>query len=116
MGFGIKIDGLDDLARELERMNRGLGEPELNLWCQRISNDIKLKAPEGMAETLVMEVSITSEQNPELKLSFAPKLAELIIETIQLYLIEMPLTTRAFFEAVIKSVEARRLEDNSQNV
>lgn len=116
MGFDIRIDGLDNFARELEKLNQGLSDQELNFWCERISNEIKLNAPEGLGESLVMKVSLNAELTPELELSYHPTLGELIISTIQIYLNQMPMTTQAFFSKVIEIIQEKLDGNKAQDV
>jgi hypothetical protein len=110
MSFGIRIDGVENAINEIEKMKRSLGIDDLDFWCKRISNDIKLKAQNDAGEKLNLEISLDEKENPNIHLSFMPELTELIIEVITNYLIEMPQITRGIFEGIIKTVQQRKEE------
>lgn len=111
MGIGIKIDGIDGLIDELERMQDGLNPEQIDFWCKRIANDVKLKAPEDQAKDFVMEASVGEQQNPNIKLSYLPSLKDLLLQTIRSYLDQMPITTRGLFEQIIKTVENQGIKE-----
>lgn len=46
MSFRIDIEGLDELQRELERMQEGLTVPEVDRWCKIIETQAKETCPE----------------------------------------------------------------------
>lgn len=115
MSFGIKIDGLGDLIDELERMQDGLKPEQIDFWCKRISNDVRLKAPD-QSKDLVMEVVTDEQGNPSIKLSYLPKLKDLLIQTVKGYLDQMPTTTKAIFEKLIETIEDHGAHGEVPNV
>jgi hypothetical protein len=107
MSIRIDIDGLDSLKKELVSMERGLKFETIDFWCKRIANDVKLKAPADLAERLLIEAVPNAEGNLEIKFSSPLELVSLIVEIVKMYLTEMPITTRALFEKVIRIIEEK---------
>ena len=105
MSFRIDIRGLDKLKRELESLEQGLTVETIDFWCRRILNDVRLKTDDELANSLVLESRKTSNGEVEILFSSPQELINSIIETSKLYLPEMVITTRVFFEKFIEIIK-----------
>jgi len=101
MSFDYRSQGIDGLIDD----QGGVSIGEIDFWCKRITNDVKLKAPDDQANDFMMEVRVGLRQNPDIKISYLPSLQELLLQTIKNYVDQMPLTTRTVFEDLITSIE-----------
>ena len=110
MSFGIRIDGIDDAISKIEELQKSLSLEDLDFWCKRISNDVKLKAQNDLGERFKLEVALNERQNPKFELSFPPELTELVIDVIRSYLSEMPIITRRLFEEIIRTIQKGKEE------
>lgn len=113
VSFSIKIDGIDKAIAEIEKIRKSLYLEDLDFWCKRISNDVKLRAQNDLGERFKLEVALNEKQNPKFDLSFPPELTEIVTDTIRSYLIEMPITTRGLFEEVIKTIQKGKKEEKA---
>src|SRR4030067_2611109 len=104
MSFGIRIDGIDDAISEIEKIQKSLCLEDLDFWCKRISNDVKLKGQNDLGEKFKLEVALDEKQNPKFEISFPLELTELVTDVIRSYLSEMPIITRGLFEEIIKTI------------
>lgn len=105
MSFDIRIEGLDELSKEIKKAKEGLSLEYLTSFCNRISNDVRLRAPEKLTESFTFNVKLSKEGNPQLELDCTEELGGILIDAIKEHLNEMPITTRAFFEQVIDVIE-----------
>ncbi len=110
--MSIRIDGIDKAVNDLERIKKSLTFDDLDFWCKRITNEIKLIAQNESGEKFQLSVSIGDGDNPNINLSYMPDIADLVIETIAKYLIEMPILTQAIFEGIAKTVKQKKEEGN----
>jgi len=105
MGIEFRIEGLEDITRKIEEMQRGLTFPYLDFWCKRISNDVRLNTSEELSERFVLEVLPNKDQNPQFHFNSPIELISLTVQIIKKYLNEMPITTRALFERLIQEIQ-----------
>lgn len=112
MSIEFKIDGLDNALRKISELQQGLTLPYLDFWCKRISNEVRLNESDVLGNAFVLEVDLNESQIPEFKFSSPPELIDKTIEIIRNYLNEMPLTTRALFENLVKAIISRKTKDD----
>lgn len=109
--FDIKIDGLDEAIKKLDDMAHGLSEDGLNKYCDKIKEDAykdcEIEKDELKLQARKVGDDITIDFNVN-----GSKL-ECIKDKIQQNLNSMPITTQALFEQLIKSIEKKILESNS---
>lgn len=105
MGFEFRINGLEELERKIDEMQKGLTLPYLEFWCERISSDVKLNSTEELGERFTLEVFLGEDENPQFKFNSPPELVQLVIDSIKNYLNDMPITTKALFETLLNVIE-----------
>ena len=110
MSIEFRIDGLDDALRRIDEMQKGLTLPYLDFWCKRISNEVRLKSAIELDDGFLLEATIDENQNPQFNFRSPPETIDLVITTIRDYLNEMPITTRALFDNMIRVLESKKQE------
>jgi hypothetical protein len=103
MDFKVKMDDVYELLLEFSRLQDGNPE-QIEFWCKRIVDDVKLKAPDNQAKDFLMEVH-TKKKSLSIKVSYVPKLKKLVPETIINYLVQMPKDIRSVFEEIAREYE-----------
>lgn len=107
MSFDIRIEGLDEAIKEIEKLEKGISFEYLTFWCNRISNDVRLRGSKKLIESFTFNVKLSEDNNPQFELNYAKELRELLIDTIKEYLHEMPTTTQMLFEQLIDMIEGK---------
>lgn len=110
MSIEFRIDGLDDALRKIDEMQKGLTLPYLDFWCKRISNEVRLKSPNELDDSFLLEVTTDESQNPQFNFRSPPEIIDLTVITIRDHLNEMPITTRALFDNIIRVLESKKRE------
>lgn len=108
MSIEIKIDGLEDALRRIDEMQQGLTLPILDLWCKRISNEVRLNASDELADKFLLEVTLDETQNPRFEFRSPQELIETTVNIVGNYLNAMPITTRALFEHLIEVIQSKK--------
>jgi hypothetical protein len=106
--FDIKITGLDEAIKKVENMAHGLTEKGLNEYCDKIKDDIYTKCNLKKGE-----VKLEAKKNGDnITIDFNVNSSKLtcVKSAIQTNLTHMPITTKAFFEQLIKSIDKKILE------
>ena len=103
--FDIKITGLDEAIKKLDDMAHGLTEKGLNEYCNKIKQDTYTKCDLKKDEIKLEAIKIGDKINIDFKVN-GLKL-NCVKLAIQENLISMPITTRALFEQLLKSIEEK---------
>jgi hypothetical protein len=103
MDFKVKMDDVYVLLLEFSRLQDGNPE-QIEFWCKRIVDDVKLKAPDNQAKDFLMKVQ-AKKKSLSIKVSYVPKLKKLVPETIMNYLDQMPKDIRCVFEEITREYE-----------
>lgn len=112
MSFDIEIKGLEELQRELKRMQEGLTVPTLNQWCKRIEHQARMNCPEEYKESISINAVHREPNIFDIELKAAKETLPHIRDAIQQNLSSMPITTRALFEVLLKDIN-HRMQENS---
>lgn len=107
MSFNFRIEGLDEAIKEIEKLQKGTSLEYLELWCSRISNDVKLRASDEDIKSFIFDAKLGEDNNPQFELNFTEGIGGLLIDIIKGYLSEMPITTRVVFEKLINIIEKK---------
>lgn len=114
MSFEFRINGLEELNRKIDEMQKGLTLPYLKFWCERITNDVKLNSIEELSERFTLDVFLDEDENPQFNFSSPPELIPLTVDSITNYLNDMPITTKALFETLMNIIEKARNEQQRE--
>ncbi len=105
MAFDIKIEGLDEAIRKLEEMKRGLEPDVFAQWV----NTIEKTAKEICQDPDCKRITFKPVGDLRIDIRLADSSAvNCVIQAIQKHMSSMPLTTRAFYQEVIKQLESRK--------
>lgn len=107
VSFEIKIEGLDELERELKKIKGGLSLPILKKWCRKISNEARINSPEGLGEEIQLDAIKTGLNKFDIKFKAPKEAIPYIKSSIRRNLTQMPITTRGLFEQLLKQIEQR---------
>jgi hypothetical protein len=77
---------------------------QIDFWCKRIANDIKLKVPDNQAKRFC-DGSKNKKKSLTIKISYSQNLKVFVLETISYYLDLIPTSNRRIFEEIIKEYE-----------
>lgn len=103
--FDIKITGFDEAIKKLDNMAYGLTEKGLNEYCDRIKNDTYTKCDLKKGEITLQAKKIGDNITIDFKVN-GSKL-ECVKKAIQSNLNNMPITTKALFDQLIKSINKK---------
>jgi hypothetical protein len=118
MSFGIDIDGLDDLKKELERLSQQPVVPvsilEVNNWCKKIVSQAKLNCPdEKKAEIRLECVEKADFEGVGFSYSESKELLPYLRDAILINLPNMSPITKMVFEVLLKDVQQTMDKDCS---
>ena len=103
--FDIKITGLDEAIKKVEDMAYGLTEKGLNEYCNKIKADTYTKCNLKKDEIKLQAKKIGDKITIDFNVN-GSKL-KCVKSSIQKNLTGMPVTTRALFEQIIKSIDKK---------
>ena len=107
MSFNIDFDGLDDIKKELEKMQKGVSHNEIKTWCKKIEDEAKLDCPEEYKEYIKLDCE-TRGILGENGFTYDTRSKEALIhlkKTVQKNLASMSFTTQMFFQELVEDIE-----------
>lgn len=107
MGFEIRIEGLEEFKRELKRMEEGLSLDVLKKWCKRVLNEARINAPQRLGEEIQLDAIGKGPNKFDIKFNAPKETIPYIESSIRRNLMQMPNTTRGFFEKLLKQIKEK---------
>jgi len=101
--MGIKVDGLDEAIEMTEALSRGLTVEGINEYCGRIREAAK---DCGVIEGELELEAVPRGKEFEIKFNLSDRSKfDCIKQAIERVMAFMPITTKAFFEQILKQIE-----------
>lgn len=107
LSFSIDIDGLDDIKKELEKLQKGVSLDEMKMWCKTIEDRAKIDCPEEHKEHVKLDCS-TRGISGEIGIHYDADSKEALTHiknAIQMHLNSMPIMVQEYFKIILEDME-----------
>ena len=112
--MSIEIRGLDKFSKKLEELQEGLTLPGLQHWAKKVEQQACTLAIastraslDDIRENINVDVEEIEPEKYQIKAKTKQEFLQYIKEAIITTMDQMPLTTKALFEAFLKQIEKK---------